>query len=47
MLFDSTLKKGKELPLVEVLIQAGADLDFHRNRKGDTPLNGAEAYLSG
>ena len=41
MLFDGTLHKGKELPLVEALIQAGADLDFQKNGKGDTPLIGA------
>src|SRR5215831_15318542 len=45
MLFDGTLQKGKELPLVEALIQAGANLDFQRNRedgkKSDTPLIGA------
>jgi len=41
MLFAATLKKGKELPLVEALIQAGADLDFQRNGKSDTPLIGA------
>ncbi len=44
MLFEGILKKGKELALVEVLIQAGADLDFQRdgkNGKSDTPLIGA------
>src|SRR5258708_6696382 len=41
MLFEGTLQKGKELPLVEALIQAGADLDFHRNGKPETPLIGA------
>jgi hypothetical protein len=41
MLFEGTLKKGKELPLVEALIEAGADLDFQRDSKGDTPLIGA------
>jgi uncharacterized protein len=46
MLFDGTLKKGKELPLVEALIQAGADLDFQKNRKGDTPLIGAASLAA-
>jgi uncharacterized protein len=46
MLFDGTLKKGKELPLVEALIQAGADLDFQRNGKGDTPLIGAASLAA-
>ena len=41
MLFENTLQKGKELPLLEVLIQAGADVDFQRNGEGDTPLIGA------
>ena len=45
MLFEGTLAKGLELPLVEALIQAGADLDFQRDRedgrKSDTPLIGA------
>ncbi|MBZ5626144.1 MAG: ankyrin repeat domain-containing protein [Acidobacteriia bacterium] len=41
MLFENTLQRGKELPLVEALIQAGADLDFQRDGKGETPLIGA------
>jgi hypothetical protein len=41
MLFEGALQRGKELPLVEVLIQAGGDLNFQRNGKGDTPLIGA------
>jgi hypothetical protein len=45
MLFAGTLQRGKELPLIEVLIQAGADLNFQRHRedgkKSDTPLIGA------
>jgi hypothetical protein len=44
MLFEGTLPRGRELPLLEALIQAGADLDFQRDgRKGksDTPLIGA------
>jgi uncharacterized protein len=41
MLFDETLKKRKALPIIEALIQAGADLDFQVNGKGDTPLIGA------
>ena len=46
MLFDGTLRKGKELPLLEALIQAGADLDFQRNGKGDTPLIGAASLAA-
>ena len=41
MLFDGTLKRGAELPLIDALIHAGADLDFQRENKGDTPLIGA------
>ncbi len=48
MLFDGTLQKSKELPLVEALLEAGADVDFHRagyqSEKpgyGETPLIGA------
>lgn len=41
MLFEGKLQRGKELPLIEALIQTGADLDFQRNGKGDTPLIGA------
>ena len=49
MLFEGTLKKGKELPLIEALIQAGADLDFQRkgrNGKSDTPLIGAASLAA-
>lgn len=45
MLFEGTLKKGKELPLIEALIEAGSDLDFQRGHeegnKSDTPPIGA------
>ena len=45
MLFKGTLPKGKEIPLVDALLDAGADLDFQSSRedgkKGDTPLIGA------
>ena len=41
MLFAGTLQKGKELPLVEALIQAGADLNFNKDGKSETPLIGA------
>ena len=40
MLFNGTLSRGGE-ELVEALIQAGADLNFQRDGKGDTPLIGA------
>lgn len=41
MLFEGTLARGKELPLIEALIESGADLNFQRNGKGDTPMIGA------
>ena len=41
MLFNGTLQRGKEVPLAEALIEAGADLNFQRDGKGDTPLIGA------
>lgn len=41
MLFNGTLQKGKELPLVEALVQAGADLNFDKDGKSETPLIGA------
>jgi hypothetical protein len=45
MLFEGTLPKGKEIPIVDALLEAGAELDFQRRRedgkKGDTPLIGA------
>jgi hypothetical protein len=45
MLFEGTLPQGKEIALVNVLLDAGADLNFQRSREGgkmgDTPLIGA------
>ncbi len=45
MLLEGTLQRGKELMLVEALIQAGSDLNFQRDRedgkKSDSPLIGA------
>lgn len=50
MLFEGTLRKGREMPLIEALIQAGADLDFQRDRedgkKSDTPLIGAASLAA-
>jgi len=50
MLFEGTLKRGAELPLVEALILAGADLDFQKERedggKSDTPLIGAASLAA-
>jgi len=45
MLFEGRLAKGAEIPLIDALIEAGADLNFQRDRKdgkkSDTPLIGA------
>lgn len=41
MLFNGILQKDKELPLVEALIQAGADPNFNKDGKSETPLIGA------
>jgi hypothetical protein len=45
MLFEGKLSKGKKIPLADALIEAGADLDFQRDRddgkKSETPLIGA------
>jgi hypothetical protein len=41
LLFEKKLQSGLELPLIDALIQAGAQIDFQRNGKGDTPLIGA------
>lgn len=41
MLFEGKLAQGRELPLLEPLIAAGANVDFQQDGKGDTPLIGA------
>ena len=41
MLFSGTLQKGKDLPLVEALIQAGADLNFNKDGESETPIGAA------
>jgi Ankyrin repeats (3 copies) len=50
MLFEGTLKNGRELPLIDALIDAGADLDFQQTRedgkKSDTPLIGAASLAA-
>src|SRR5205085_8432527 len=38
---NGVLERGKELPLVEALLEAGADVNFRADDKGDTPLIGA------
>ncbi len=41
MLFGGVLARGKELPLVDALLAAGADVDFRKPGKHETPLIGA------
>lgn len=45
MVFEGTLQESKALPLIDVLIEAGADLNFQTRREDgkaiDTPLIGA------
>jgi hypothetical protein len=41
LLFEGPLQRGSDLPLIEALIRAGADLNFQRAAKTDTPLIGA------
>src|SRR4051794_30960107 len=45
MLFDGTLPKGRELPLVEALLAAGADIN-HQAPNGETPLIGAASLAA-
>jgi ankyrin repeat protein len=35
------LQRGKELPLVDALIEAGSDVNFNKDGKTETPLIGA------
>jgi hypothetical protein len=46
MLFDGTLPKGKELPLVDALVRAGANVNFQKPGKGETPLIGAASLAA-
>jgi ankyrin repeat protein len=41
MLFNGTLEKAKGVPLVDVLIDAGANVNFQQPGNGETPLIGA------
>ena len=38
---EGKLPRGSEVPIIDALIEAGADLNFQRNGRGDTPLIGA------
>jgi hypothetical protein len=38
---EGILDKAKALPLVDALLAAGANVDFHEPGKGETPLMGA------
>jgi len=39
--FDGTLQRDVALPLIDLLLAAGADVNFQTDGKGDTPLIGA------
>ncbi len=41
MLFTGVLREGRELALVDSLIEAGSDVNFDSGRTGETPLIGA------
>lgn len=41
MLFNGMLLKGRELPLIDALLEAGAMVDFREQGKSETPLIGA------
>ncbi len=41
MLFQRVVSEGADVPLIDALIQAGANLDFQVDGRGDTPLIGA------
>ena len=45
MLFGGTLERGKEMPVVEALLEAGADYN-HAAPNGETPLIGAASLLA-
>jgi hypothetical protein len=45
MLFAGTLARGKEIPLIEALLEAGADRN-HQAPNGETPLIGAASLLA-
>jgi len=40
-IFEGTLDRAKAIPLVDALLAAGSNVDFHEPGKGETPLMGA------
>jgi hypothetical protein len=44
-LFDGTLERGKELPVINALLEAGADYN-HQASNGETPLIGAASLAA-
>lgn len=40
-IFEGVLERDKALPLVDALLDAGAEVDFHPSGSGETPLMGA------
>jgi hypothetical protein len=45
MLFSGRLERGKEMPIVELLLAAGANCNF-QSRNGETPLIGAASLAA-
>jgi ankyrin repeat protein len=45
MLFDGTLQRGKEKPLIDILLAAGSDCN-HQASNGETPLIGAASLAA-
>jgi ankyrin repeat protein len=42
-LFDGTLERGNEMPMIQALLAAGADCKF-QTPNGETPLIGAASF---
>lgn len=41
MIFDGTLERTKALPLIDALLEAGADINYQKTDRGETALIGA------
>ena len=46
MLFEGPLEHGREMPLIEALLEAGANIDHRHEMHGDTPLIAAASLLA-
>ena len=47
VIFEGILDRAKAVPLVDALLAAGSNVDFHEPGKGETPLMGAASPLGG